>query len=156
MATKTLYHDLIVQVAGQHGLEPRMVEAVVLQESGGNTDAFRFEPKFYARYLAKLPACKGLNPRRISSSYGLMQLMYWVAKELGFQDEPETLFVPAIGLEWGCRKLAELWAWSGQDLDSTWAAYNGGKADNAPGHQPALRNGSYARSVRGIYQSLQP
>lgn len=154
MSSRTSYSPLISATANAHGLDPNFVEAVVIQESSGATDAFRFEPKFYARYLAKNPAYAGQNPRRISSSYGLMQVMYVVAKELGFAGEPEELFVPMVGLEWGCRRLAVLMTWAKGDLLSVAAAYNGGRADNEPGHQPMLRNEVYGRHVLTIMKGL--
>lgn len=154
MASRTFYSPLICSTAAAHSLDPRLVEAVVIQESAGTADAFRFEPKFYARYLVRLPAYAGMNPRRISSSYGLMQIMYVVAVELGFRGEPEELFIPAINLIWGCTKLAQLMTWAKGDLLSVAAAYNGGRADNEPGHQPMLRNEKYARSVLAIMKGL--
>lgn len=151
---KTSYSDLIQQIAATHRLDPRVVEAIVLQESSGHTDAFRFEPKFWDRYLSKLVLYRGKVPRRVSSSYGLMQIMYPTAWDRGFRGEPEELFIPHVGLEWGCRHLAYLQAWASMFpgtprvlLASTLAAYNGGKADNEPGHQPLLRNGRYAAQV---------
>ncbi len=135
------YRREIAEAAAAHGLDPRVVEAVVAVESSGRTHAYRFEPKFFDRYLAGKPEWKGTVPERVSASYGLMQIMYVVAKELGFSGEPELLFVPRVGLDWGCRYLATLMAWAEGDLVQTLAAYNGGRGGNS---KPPYRNQAYA------------
>jgi len=170
MPLRTRYFDLIEQVAAKHDLDPLLVEAVVVKESSGNADAFRFEPDFYNRYLKLSPGWewarkKYANPRRISSSYGLMQVMFPVAVEDGYPktDPPELMFLPEVALEYGCRRLRRLREWSEeagptvdphQRLLASLAAYNGGKGSNLPGTQP-LRNGSYARAVLQIYTQLK-
>lgn len=125
----TPYRDLIESVAGGHGLDPSLVEAIVIAESSGHTDAFRFEPGFYRRYLEGKPEFAGQNPRRVSSSYGLMQVMYTTAQQYGFKDNPEALFVPMTGLQYGCLHLRRLLAWSGGDERKAAAAYNGGQGN---------------------------
>ena len=141
-------------------LDPLLIGAIVLTESSGNTDAFRHEPNFYNRYIKPYKLYAGWNPRRISSSYGLMQLMAPVAHERGYpKDRPvEYLFVPEVGLEWGCKHLRYLFDWAGefntplvpvseQDrLEAVVASYNGGRGGNKPTDRPK-RNASYVRKV---------
>lgn len=153
-----------IQVAAKaHNLDPNLVAAVVLQESSANTDAFRHERLFWNRYLKRLPEWTNENPRRVSSSYGLMQIMYPVAVERGLARTvpPEALFGPELGLEFGCRHLAHCMDWEdakyasfpGQDrLRAALASYNGGlQGPNA------LRpdNKAYADSVLKLYTTLQ-
>jgi len=92
----------------------------------------------------------------VSSSYGLMQVMYQVARERGFPADlaPESLFIPELGLEWGCRHLDYLRAWADTlPVDEATrklamiAAYNGGKGGNDPTKYSPLRNAKYAREV---------
>lgn len=123
----TPYRPLIEQIAAQYALDPNLVEAVVLAESSGRTDAFRFEPVFFERYLKDKPEYAGQNPRRVSSSYGLMQVMYPTAKQYGFAGPPEFLFVPETGLRFGCEHLAALIAWANGNIRQAVAAYNGGQ-----------------------------
>ena len=125
----TPYRDLIESVAGGHGLDPDLVEAIVIAESSGHTDAFRFEPGFYRRYLEGKPEYANQNPRRVSSSYGLMQVMYTTAQQYGFSDNPEALFVPMTGLQYGCLHLRRLLAWSKGDARKAAAGYNGGQGN---------------------------
>src|SRR3990167_8197103 len=149
------YRDLIVTIATQHGLDPLLVPAVPWQESAFNTDAFRSEPNFWNRYLKLNPLYQHLNPRRVSSSYGLMQVMFCRVWEDRLTDNdvlpPEHLFVPEYGLRTGCSLLADLIAWAGtmttdpaRVLESALAAYNGGRGGNKPTDIP-LRTGTYAR-----------
>ena len=124
------YRREIAEAAAAHGLDPRVVEAVVAVESSGRTSAYRYEAGFWAKYLANHPDYRHAVPERVSASYGLMQVMYPVAREMGFPGEPEMLFVPATGLAYGCRKLAALLTWAEGDLQSALCAYNGGKVAN--------------------------
>ena len=157
------YWPLIQEIATSFSIDPALVGAIVLQESGARTDAFRFEPLFWARYLSKKPEWKGFNPRRVSASYGLMQLMYPVAVERGMTQAwpPEALFIPDTGLSWGCKQLARIedllivkapLATPEERLLALLASYNGGF--QVPG---ALRPDSlrYALQVRQRYLALR-
>lgn len=168
ISLRTRYKKDIDVAAAKWGLDPVLVEAVVVQESGGNTDAFRFEREFWNRYLKGNPRYRDLNPRRVSSSYGLMQVMYARVLEDKVADndawEPELLFLPVNGLDIGCGFLAELMTWAaGKTSDPTLhiqaalAAYNGGRGGNDPTHVTTdnpLRNGVYARQVLAKYALL--
>ena len=160
---RTRYFPEIVKAAADYKLDPILVEAVVVQESNGNTDGFRFEKDFYNRLLKGKPEWVGKNPRRISSSYGLMQPLYVVATERGYPKDlpPEGLFVPEISLKYGCAHLR--WMMDrieakypqftpAEKLRACLASYNGGF--QAP---DALRpaNRAYADSVLRYYQQLQ-
>lgn len=149
----TYYRTEIDAAAAHVALDPDLVDAMVLVESSGHTDAFRHEPDYYARYLAPIissdPHYQGLSPRRCGSSYGLMQVMYPTAVDLGYRGMPEGLFVPAIGLDYGCRYLAGLLRWAGGDDHGPqrWkavAAYNTGK-----GHWASPAGQAYIQKVQG-------
>lgn len=165
---RTRYKAEIDVAASKWGLDPLLVEAVVIQESGGNTDAFRFEPAFWNRYLKINPKYRHLNPRRVSSSYGLMQVMYCriLEDKVGDNDawEPELLFIPENGLDIGCGFLAELRQWAQSLRETTYtsdvdlialAAYNGGRGGNDPNKNWPLKNGKYAKSVLAIRGQLE-
>lgn len=143
------YRAELTAIADQHRLDPNLVEAVSRVESSGKTHAYRYEPRFWLRYMAKDPKWDGAIPERVSASYGLLQVMYPVALELGMPpaDPPEYLFVPVHGLQYGCRKLREVLGWANGDVAAALAAYNGGKTrDNAPGVEHK-RNQSYVDKV---------
>lgn len=156
------YRPLIEGVAARFGLDPLVVAAVCWQESGFSADGFRFEPKFWNRYLKHVPRWSAHNPRRISSSYGLMQVMAVVAIEDGTllaTEPPEVLFTPERGLIAGCTRLLNLSTWAYRlplsEADkqlATLAAYNGGRGAN---DKPPFRNGAYAREVLAKLAVLQ-
>jgi soluble lytic murein transglycosylase-like protein len=146
----TPYRDLVEATAGGHGLDPNLVEAIVIAESSGHTDAFRFEPGFYRRYLEGKPEFVGMNPRRVSSSYGLMQVMYTTAQQYGFTDHPEALFVPMTGLQYGCLHFKRLLAWAKGDTRKALAAYNGGQ-----GNYSATDPQRYASKVLKLHASVK-
>jgi soluble lytic murein transglycosylase-like protein len=146
----TPYRAEIVKAADDHEIDPDLLEAVVIAESSGQTDAFRFEPGFYRRYLEGKPEYAKANPRRVSSSYGLCQVMYTTAQQYGFQDLPEVLFQPAVGLQFGGLHLKRLLAWSKGDVRKALAAYNGGQ-----GNYAATDPQRYATKVLKLYASVQ-
>ena len=146
----TVYRELIERIASDHGLDPNLVESIVIAESNGFTDAFRYEPEFYTRYLKHVPEWKDWNPRRISSSYGLMQVMYPTAKQYGFGDVPELLFIPDVGLKFGCLHLVRTLKQCAGNVREALAAYNGGYG-NRHGDRPQ----KYAVRVLKLYASVQ-
>jgi soluble lytic murein transglycosylase-like protein len=97
-------------------------------------------------------ALAGAVPRRVASSYGLMQILYVTACDLGFTGEPEMLFVPRVGLEWGALQLAKLLAWAGGDIERALCAYNGGTGI-ADGPGP-YKNAFYASRVMAARDEL--
>ena len=139
-------------IADSHSLDPNLVIAVALIESSGRTHAYRYEPHFWMKYLVNKPEWDGANPERVSASYGLMQVMYPVALERGFppNDPPEHLFVPTVGLEYGCRQLRYLLDWAKGDIEAAIASYNGGTKGNEPGVNPK-RNKLYLDKVLFTY-----
>lgn len=144
---------LIVSTAGTFQLDPILVEAVVLRESSGITSAIRYEPGFWTKYMSKDARFVNADPHRVSSSYGLMQVMYVVALEVGFgYPDPEYLFVPSIGLDFGCRKLRSLLDWAKGVEAQALAAYNGGKGANVI---PPYRNQGYADAVLATRAQLK-
>ena len=107
--------DLINTTARRHGLPPELVRAIVQIESGGNPWACRYEPGFYAKYVAPHPAqgkgtCSDQTESRLRAcSFGLMQIMGATARETGVDGVFLTeLCDPAVGLDYGCRYLAKL------------------------------------------------
>lgn len=97
-------------------------------ESSGHTDAFRFEPSV-VRWFRASSLTKGLAPRRFAGSYGLCQILYATATDLGFTGLPEALFVPAVNLDYGAKHLASLLIWAKGREGQALEAWNGGKGN---------------------------
>lgn len=120
------YAEEIATVAARHGVDPRLVEAVVRVESGG-------------------------NPRAVSpkGARGLMQLMPAKSAELGVGNP----FEPRQNLEGGVRHLRDLLDRFDGDLRLTLAAYNAGeeavRAHN--GIPPYRETREYVRKILELY-----
>ena len=96
--------NVIHQTADGHGLDPYLVEAVVLAESGG-------------------------NPRAVSraQAYGLMQLRIPTASQMaGRPVTAEDLFDPGLNLDLGCLYLRRMLNMFGGDERLALMAYNAG------------------------------
>ncbi len=132
-------------------LDPDLVQAVCEVESAGRTSAYRYEPKFWTKYLKGKPEWAGANPERVSASYGLAQVMFPVAKEHGFRSDPEALFMPQIGVTYGCIHLASLMAWAKNDTDKALSAYNAGKGN---AHAP-YKNQTYIDKVKAALAKIK-
>lgn len=138
----TDYRPEIEYYARGEGLDPNLVEAVVVHESiGGRADAFRYEEQFYTAYIKGKKKYAGMVARRIASSYGLMQVMPTTAEMYGFSVAiPEMLFEPSLNLKYGCRHLKEMLDWAKGDVAKALGAYNAGKP-NALGERGRLYAG---------------
>lgn len=117
----------ITIAARTHGLDSDLVTAVVMQESSGRTNAYRYEPGVWNWFKGN-PRANGLNKYRAAASYGLMQCLYATATDYGFATEPEYLFLPKVGLDMGCRHLAAMLK-RHKTLALALEAYNGGSGN---------------------------
>lgn len=142
------YADLIQQVAISYDLDGKLLTAQVEVESGGDPNAFRYEPDFYRQYIRlNVNAKAGRYGPFAACSVGLLQIMVEVAYELGFDGRPEELFAARVGLSWGAKNLKSLLDWAGGNYDAALASYNGGRRGNAT---PPLRNQAYVDRVRAV------
>lgn len=167
--TDKLARDRISLAATRYNLDPVLVAAIIMQESGGCPDAFRMEPEWKWFWDVKLKTpFRQLYPNEILTdkapadfhslvgepdqewlaqkcSWGSMQLMGAAARELGYSAPYLTgLCDPFDGLQWGCKKLAQCINSHGTAGIS---AYNSGVPD--PGSP-------YEKSVLGWIEKLRP
>ena len=116
--------------ATAHGLDPALVCAVVEQESNWSPWAMRYEPAFFAKYVARLYTNNKVSASEAYArgfSWGLMQVMGQVARENGFA-EPflSALCDPADALEIGCKLLRKKLEANSNDTMRGLLAWNGG------------------------------
>ena len=118
------------KAAAAQSLDPALVCAVVEQESGWNPWAMRYEPLFFAKYVAPLYTNNRVSASEAYArgfSWGLMQVMGQVAREAGF----DPLFLSALcdpeqGLAIGCKVLRKKFDAADGDTTRALLAWNGG------------------------------
>jgi soluble lytic murein transglycosylase-like protein len=138
--------------AEEFGLAPSLVEAVVMVESSGRPNAYKYEPGFWLKYMAHQPQFQGKDRKVWSASYGLMQTMVTTAMSHGFSGEPDVLKNPHVSLFYGCTHLKGLIKSSGGDVEQALCRYNGGDRGNKV--RP-FRNAAYAAKVFEWQQKIE-
>nr|DAR07932.1 MAG TPA: minor tail protein [Caudoviricetes sp.] len=118
---------LIERKAAQYGVDPALVRAVVVQESGGNP-----------------------NARSPVGAQGLMQLMPATAAGLGVRNPAD----PEQNLDGGVRYLAQQLKAFGGDVSKALAAYNAGPGavQRHGGVPPYRETQGYVNSIMSMYQ----
>jgi soluble lytic murein transglycosylase-like protein len=120
-------HAVARAAAVNAGIDPVLVQAVCEHESRWNPWAVRYEPAFYAKYVAPLQGLTDTERIMRSTSWGLCQVMGEVAREKGFAGTYlAELLDPPINLKYGCIKLAECLTATKQDLRAALLRWNGG------------------------------
>lgn len=166
------YSQLIETTATRYGVDPRLVTAVVTHESSGNPWAWNPEPQYryfwdvktnkpfrqlgHEEIVAEVPPgdfpfLAGDRDQEWwgqSASWGLMQVMGAVARELQFRGPYLTqLADPVTGLGYGVKHLKNQLTWAAGDIAKALSAYNAGRV-------PSAQGASYAATVIGIYNAL--
>lgn len=122
--------DIVHRFAKQESVPIMLALAICEVESGGDSMAIRYEPEWKYQYdmgrFAKLCNTTVETERVLQScSFGLMQVMGTVARELGHTGSLVQLLDPFVGAKYGCIKLAKLLAIH-ESIDDVIAAYNAG------------------------------
>ena len=125
-------------------------------ESSLDPGVFRYEPAY--KYLYLLDDKSQLSPtERIGQmcSWGLMQVMGAVARELGYTQSFPKLCYPAVGLRYGCLHLHKF-----KSKYSAWpdviASYNAGSPRRSLGPGSPYFNQSYVDKVLAEWDRLEP
>ena len=156
--------DLIFCTMGKkYRIEKTLIKSVATVESALDVRAYRYEPMFWERYLKENDAWKNKDPKIVSASYGLMQLMFTTAWQLGFRGQAEDLYNPVINVELGVKLMRQLLVsiqLQGIDIKyQLWpikimlSRYNGGSRGN-PRTDGLLRNQSYVDKVFEVWLGI--
>ena len=125
--TEHLYHSIIMQTSSHYQIDPAIVKAIIMAESG-------------------------YNPRAISKkgAKGLMQLMPGTAEELGVED----IFNPQQNISGGVRYFRQLVNRFNGDVKLALAAYNAGSKNvrRYKGIPPFKATQHYIKKVFEYYQ----
>lgn len=122
-----LYHQIIIQTASLHEIDPALVKAIIMAESG---------------YDARATSAKGAK--------GLMQLMPGTAEALGVED----VFNPRQNISGGVRYFKQLVHQFNGDVKLALAAYNAGSKNvrRYKGIPPFKSTQYYIKKVLKYYQ----
>lgn len=101
------YRSEIDSAAQKHNVEPELIEAVIIAESGGRATARPYDDD-------------------MNSAMGLMQMTPSTARHLGYNGTPEGLFDPARNIDLGTQHLADILRRNGDDYESAISEYNAG------------------------------
>lgn len=101
------FAEELIYWANERNLDPALVWAVAMAESSLRPEAVRREPRIK------------------DASYGLMQILYSTAKEVGYEGEPSGLLEVGTNLQYGTAYLRQLLDRFG-DTRLALAAYNAG------------------------------
>lgn len=129
--------DMAVAAAQEAGLDPALVLGIVSVESGGQPCAARYEPLYrWTLPQAERPGGCSHDTELVlqRTSWGLMQLMGALARELGFEGWLPELTDEALNLKLGCRHLVNLTRRFGErhGPEGVIAAYNAGSPRKSP------------------------
>jgi soluble lytic murein transglycosylase-like protein len=117
------------QIAKAQNLDPALVCAVCEQESNWQTYSIRYEPLFFSHYVAPLYTNNKITASEAYArafSWGLMQVMGQVAREMGYSGPLAQLCDPTVGVLIGCKVLSTKLARMGGDVTAALLAWNGG------------------------------
>lgn len=148
--------DQIANVSKVYNLDPKLVASIVMVESSGEPCATRYEPHF--KYLltpklfsTQLRITEETEIQQQKMSFGLMQVMGSVARELGHEGHLVELCEPTVGLNYGCKQLKRLFDRYGK-LGDVVSAYNQGSPRKTLSGE--YRNQSYVDKVLDKYTAL--
>lgn len=125
-------YKLLVREAIDNLIDPLLCVAIATVESNWDPWAVRFEPRWNYLYnpdvyAQKLRITEHTEKVLQSCSWGIMQVMGSVARELGFDGPLQQLCGPAYSAEYGCKKLFQYRKKYKTEADII-AAYNYGLA----------------------------
>lgn len=122
---------LIERIALETSLDPNLIGAIIIKESGGNRFAVQYQTDYpYVFKVAEIARAIGcsysteLHMQR--ASWGLMQIMGGTARFLGFRGWFGELFDPETNIRIGTKLLLNLKKSYGLDADMI-SAYNQGQ-----------------------------
>jgi soluble lytic murein transglycosylase-like protein len=138
-------------------LDFNLVCAIIEQETAGNAWLTRFEPawQYFERpiqYALANRISEATERMMQAMSWGPMQLMGSVAREMGFGAELTRLSAPEYAMVYSCKKLALIQAkyLVEDDVIASWNA--GSPRKNSDG---TYINQSYVDGVHGFLQTLR-
>ena len=118
--------DFVAEIARANGFEPKLIEAMIDQESRWRVDAMRFEPGKAAEF--REAGARDDEVTALSTSFGLMQVIFGLHRESCGLKSPIELFEPRKNIACGVKWLKHCFNRRG-DVRKALACYNGSGAN---------------------------
>lgn len=146
---------LITNIANFNGVDPDLAIAIAAAESNFDEFAVRHEPGWrwfldIEGYAARNRISQDTERMLQACSFGLLQVMGTVAREVGFKDNLLMLTRPEIAIKYGCFKIQELMKRFSKTEDLV-SAYNMGTPKKMPDGVTYINN-HYVQKVMGEYR----
>jgi len=128
----------------------KLVEAIVSVESGGETWAGRYEPRYpYVSGLERRPKGCSVDTEEFFQccSWGLMQVMGATARGLGLEGWIPQLTIPGVGVRYGVKYLVQQGKRYSWDMEKMIASYNAGSAVRSLDRPMEWKNELYVNKV---------
>lgn len=106
---RDLYRQVLEYAAAADVPKDLAVALIQTENSDWNTETVRFEPNIWRRLEARPELYPNLpwrnNPNRMASAYGLTQITYPTALQIGYPESelPEILLYPQVNLPFGLK-----------------------------------------------------
>lgn len=141
--------DAIIQMeAAEFDIPFALIKAICHQESGFSPWAIRFEPNY--KWLFHADQATATEQNQQKTSWGIMQVMGAVARELGFKERfISKLCDPHTGIYYGSKHLANFYKQHG-DWDKAISSYNQGSPRVED--DGLFVNQQYVNSVKNYWQ----
>lgn len=157
------YDAIFRSAAAALKVEPAILKAIAMQESGLVWISYRFgkaERRFYRRYILDKPEWTNhryySQPQVLSASWGLMQLMYTTAVQMGLPREApwHVIMEPEMNILLGARYFANQMDRYG-NASAAIAAYNAGSPRVVQGTN-RFENQAYVDQVWKYVETCRP
>ena len=149
----TEIEQAIKENSKKYQIDEALIKAIIKVESERFPFAFRYEPHLKnAKWYRKLLTKQEQTNWWCYCSYGVMQILYGIAKSEGFKGKPEELQKPGNSIEYGVRYLKTLIK-RYYYLEDVVSAYNQGT--NAKDEKGRFKNQKYVNKVLKYYRKYK-
>lgn len=114
------YNAIVDGIAIGLGVKAPLIKGVIAKESGFRPDAYRYERMVKDRTVGGKPSP---GP---DASRGLMQVLEFRARELGFTGPADDLYKPSVNILYGTKLLKQNLERAGGRVEVALSAYNAG------------------------------
>ncbi len=152
------FKPIIAKHSIKFGVDSDLIRSIIMVESSGIPYRARFEPDwkyfyFQREYAEKLGITVETETMFQATSWGLMQIMGGVARELGYKLHLTALCNPDLNIEYGTMKIKSIMQRYGNSEMDVIAAYNAGSVIKT--YSGIYKNEKYVDKVYSFLRQLR-